>query len=210
MREAYPLAWPDGWRRTRLNDLKPRGAWKQTRLEYKKALEDELRRMGAKSVVITCNITPETFASSKAEPRDVGVAVYFSKPPADDDFSWQEILEIDKPDPTVAEIDQAFVKLSKVYHTDNLSTGDLEMFKKINEARKRAKAWVTGDYGREHEHVIACDKYNKVVLNIAAIRVAIAALRRIEECGASGILERAFKGFSALPERSEHGTAAAS
>lgn len=201
MKETYPLAWPEGWIRTRIQDREKRGAWKRTTLQYKTELEKELAKMNARSVVITTNIRPETFGRPGPEPRDPGVAVYFSRPPAEDDFSWQEILGINSPDPKLAEIDQAYIRLSQIHHPDK--GGDLEMFKAINDARARAKAWVTGDYGREHEQVIACDKYAEVRLNLAALRVAIAALRRIDECGASGIMERAFKGFSALTEGTE-------
>jgi hypothetical protein len=201
MKEAYPLAWPENWIRTRIQDREKRGAWKRTLLQYKSDLEKELNRMNARSVVITTNVRPETFGARSPEPRDPGVAVYFSRPPAEDDFSWQEVLGINSPDPTLDEIDKAFIRLSKLHHPDR--GGDLEMYKAINDARARAKAWVTGDYGREHEQVIACDKYTEVRLNLAALRVAIAALRRIDECGASGIMERAFKGFSALTEGME-------
>lgn len=197
MRESYPLLWPEGWKRTLIQLRKPRGAWKRTTLQYKSDLEKELSRMGARSVVITSNLQ-----AGVSSPRDPGVAVYFSRPTSDADFSWQEILGIENPDPTIAEIDQAFLALTKIHHPDR--GGDIEMYKRVNEARRMAKSWVTGDYGRDHEHVIACDKYTEVRLNLAALRVAIAALRRIDECGATGIMERAFKGFAAITEGSEH------
>jgi len=207
MKEAFPLAWPEGWTRTLINHREKRGAWKRTALQYRTELEKELSRMKARNVVITSNVRPELFGRSGQEPRDPGVAVYFSRPPAEDDFSWQEILSINIPDPSVAQIDEAYYRLSKQHHPDR--GGDLEMFKMINEARKRAKSWVSGDYGREYEQVIACDKYAEVRLNLAALRVAIAALRRIDECGASGILDRAFKGFAALAENREASNVAA-
>jgi hypothetical protein len=48
----------------------------------------------------------------------------------------------------------------------------------------------------------ACDKYSSVTHNIHAIGLTIEAMRQIERCGASDMLERAFTGFAALPERS--------
>lgn len=208
MKEAYPLAWPEGRMRTLISNRRERNAWKKTFLQYKESLEDELERMGARSIVVTCNMRGSQ--EGPESKRDPGVAVYFMRPPAEDDFSWQEVLGINHPNPTIREIDDRFYELSKTYHTDNLSTGDLDTFKTINEARRRAKAWVTGDYGKENQFIIECDKYKEVRWNVAAIRIAVNALRKIEECGASGILERAFKGFAAELTEVASGTAASS
>lgn len=199
--KPYPLVWPGIYRRTPLGHRKQKGAWKKTTLQYAKELNDELKKFGATQVVITCNVLPEEFGQRYREPRDTGVAVHFTRPPDEDDFSWQEILGINIPEPSIAEIDDAFIKLSKKYHTDNLETGDLEMFKQINAARQRAKAWVTGDYGREHEHSIACDAFDEVRLNIAALRHALKNLRGIEDSGCTGLMERVFKSFEAIAEK---------
>lgn len=45
----------------------------------------------------------------------------------------------------------------------------------------------------------ACDKYVKVWENMVAIRKTIEAIRGIERWGASDMMERAFRGFVALP-----------
>lgn len=185
-----PLKWPEGWKRTRINARVKRGAWKKTQLQYLNELIEELGRMGAVRIVTTAN-------ESRAAERDPGVAVYFSRPPSEDDGEWQETLGIDNPAPSLIEIDTRFKDLARVYHPDNQTTGNYEMYKKIDEARKTAKAWVTGDFGKEHEHVIACDKYSEVRLNIKAIQISLAAIRKIEESGASGIIDRAFAGFTA-------------
>lgn len=50
--------------------------------------------------------------------------------------------------------------------------------------------------------VIACDSWSTVGENIRAIGQAVDALRQLERCGASEILNRAFTGFSALPAAS--------
>jgi hypothetical protein len=47
--------------------------------------------------------------------------------------------------------------------------------------------------------VIACDQYLKVHHNVRAIALAVDALRALDRCGASQILDRAFQGFAALP-----------
>lgn len=45
----------------------------------------------------------------------------------------------------------------------------------------------------------ACDSWNKVEDNLWAINLTIVAIRQIERAGASELLERAFRGFAALP-----------
>lgn len=193
MKESYPLLWPEGQTRTRINDRVSRGAWKLTNTQYKKRLEQELQRMKVRNVVITSNVQ-EGF---RGEPRDPSVAVYFTRPPNEDDFSWQETLGINNPDPKLDEIELRFKTLMKQFHTDNPDRGNLEMSVRLNEARKRATQFVTGEYGRENQLCIASDKYKEVRLNIAAVATAISYLRRLEDVGVSGILDRAFAGFRA-------------
>lgn len=48
----------------------------------------------------------------------------------------------------------------------------------------------------------ACDQYQTVRENIQAVAMTINALRGIERWGASDMLERAFRGFAALPAAS--------
>lgn len=52
---------------------------------------------------------------------------------------------------------------------------------------------------KKREQVIACDRWNRVKDNLRAVGLAIEALRQLERTGASEILERAFRGFAALP-----------
>ncbi len=47
----------------------------------------------------------------------------------------------------------------------------------------------------------ACDKYVVVRQNLRAIALTIEAIRGIERWGSSDMMERAFKGFTALPEQ---------
>jgi len=47
----------------------------------------------------------------------------------------------------------------------------------------------------------ACDKYGHVRENVRAIALTIEALRGIERWGSSDMMERAFRGFTAIPER---------
>ncbi len=48
----------------------------------------------------------------------------------------------------------------------------------------------------------ACDKYSYVRENIRAVSLTIGALRGIERWGASDMMERAFRGFTAIPDKS--------
>lgn len=48
----------------------------------------------------------------------------------------------------------------------------------------------------------ACDKYSRVTDNMQAIGKTIEALRGIERWGTSEMMEQAFRGFTALPEKS--------
>lgn len=49
----------------------------------------------------------------------------------------------------------------------------------------------------------ACDKYDAVWKNMRAIQKTVEALRGVERWGSSQLLDRAFSGFLALPERTE-------
>lgn len=50
---------------------------------------------------------------------------------------------------------------------------------------------------------MACDKWNRVEDNIWALCLTIEAMRQIERSGASELLDRAFRGFDALPAPAE-------
>jgi len=200
VKEAYPLAWPDGWFRTRPQDQKPMGTWKKTANQYREALMTELERMGAPSFVISSNVplTARGSMTPNVEPRDTGVAVYFSRA-AKDDFAWQDALGITTPYPTEEEIASAYRRLAAKYHPD--SGGDVTMFQAVTKHRDNALRWLRQKSGQEFGFVIACDQFREVRLNMAAIVMTIKAIRQIERCGTSSLLERAFKGFSAIPER---------
>jgi hypothetical protein len=86
--EAYPLSWPAGWpitdvyerRDGKYNFRKPGGAF-WTFAQARDALLDELRRLGARDVVLSCNITPDRHGriiEPSRRPADQGIAVYFT------------------------------------------------------------------------------------------------------------------------------------
>ena len=55
------------------------------------------------------------------------------------------------------------------------------------------------DY-RKRQMCFACDRYAWIEDNVRAIALTIEALRGIERWGASDMIERAFRGFTAIPE----------
>lgn len=198
-KEVFPLTWPEDWPRTRPQDQRPMASWKRTANQYRDALVTELSRMESPSAVISSNV-PLTLRGSMTtgvEPRDVGVAVYFSRK-VKEDFSWQDVLGIRDPiAATEGQVQESFRRLAQLYHPDR--GGDIAMFQKVTEARDNALRWINRSSNQNLDHVIACDQFKEVRLNMAAIVMTIKAIRQIERCGASSLLERAFRGFSALP-----------
>lgn len=198
-KEAHPLAWPDGWPRTRPQDRRKMASWKRTATQYRDALEAELDRMGSPASVISTNvpINMRGNLTPGLEPLDVGVAVYFGRK-IEQDFAWQDALNLHDPAPTEQQVTDAYRRLAQMYHPDR--GGDVAMFQAVTKHRDNALRWVNRKSEQRFDYVIACDQFNEVRLNMAAIVMTIKAIRQIERCGTSSLLERAFKGFSALPE----------
>ncbi len=184
--EELKLRWPDGMNRTRIKERKDQRAWRKTRGDYQKALVSELERMGATSVLIS---------RGSDERLDPGVVVWFSM--AKEDFSWQQGLGLDSPAPTIEEIDSAFrLKAGKV-HPDRADGGDIELFKKMADWRRQAKAWVTGTHTDRHEYVMAIDQYTEIRWNMCALRLAFTYIRGLERVGAPAILTQTLGAFRA-------------
>ena len=178
VREETKLHWPDGWERTRIQDRRRQSAWKKNLAGYREGLVRELELMGATSILIS---------RSENERLDPGVAVWFSlKKP---DLSWQDGLGIYQPAPTLNEIDDAYKAKAMKHHPDR-EGGDIEIFKKLGEYRKAARAWVLGEHDKRHEYVVPCDKFSEVRLNLAALRLAFSSFRSLERVGVPAILER--------------------
>jgi hypothetical protein len=190
MKEATPLRWPEGWTRTLPEKQQAQSQWKKPQSFYIDALETELKRMGVIASVLTMNPKYD---------RDPGVAVWFSRT-RKEDFSWRETLGITAPYPTNSEIDDAYRRLAAKYHTDNLQTGDVNVFHKIADARKIAKDWVNRREGNTFDYAIGADAFKEVRLNIAALANSIRHIRGLERCGTSAIMEKTFEGFKQLAE----------
>lgn len=158
-RKAYPLSWPDGWKRA---TTRTSAAFNKTRepqyvngqpvyqgkarlsvADAVKRILVELDRMGVPdwNVIISTNVELrlDGFPRSDREPQDPGAAVYWKKK-----------------------------------HTDIM-------------------------------RCMAIDRYTRVADNLAAIAATLDAMRAIERHGGATILDRAFLGFAALPEKaSQH------
>lgn len=183
------LRWPEGQKRTLIDQRETRKQWKKPLSYYVKELEAELVKLKAVGVVVTGDPTVERI--------DPAVAVYFSLPPEETAGQWQRILGIDSPKPTEREIDERVKELRARFHPDNKQTGNMDLYIKVGDAQIQAKAWATGDFGKKHERAIACDRYDEVRLNVKAIQYTINRLRGVQDFGAPGFLERAFAGFAA-------------
>lgn len=195
-KEAYPLSWPEDWPRTRPQDQREMKGWKRKANEYREELAKELDRSKSTLAVISTNVPLNVrgMMTAGVEPRDVGVALYFSQPKKED-FRWQDALGIHEPAPTADRIGDAYKRLAAQHHPDR--GGDIEMFRALTKHRDNALAWANRDDAAP-DHVIACDLFREVRLNLAAIAFTLKALRQIDRCGTSSILERSFKGFLAL------------
>ncbi len=177
-------------------------AWKLPANKYRDHLATELDRLGSPFSVISSNVALNVRGAMTAgvEPLDVGVAVYFSRK-IKEDFSWQDALNLHSPAPTEQQVHEAYRRLAAQYHPDQ--GGDVEMFRSVTRHRDNALRWVNRKANNNFDYVIACDQFKEVRLNMAAIVLTIKAIRQIERCGTSSLLERAFKGFSALAAPTE-------
>jgi hypothetical protein len=196
--DAYPLSWPADQPRTRLQDQKTMAVWKRSANDYRDELAKELDRRKATLAVISTNVplNARQQITKGPEPRDVGVAIYFSLPRTPD-FRWQDDLNLHMPDPSEDQITSAYRRLVAQYHPDKPGGGDREMFLRLSQRRDEALAWINRAQAKP-DFVIACDLFKEVRWNLAAIAFTLKALRQIDRCGTSSVLERSFKGFMAL------------
>lgn len=194
MKEQSPLQWPENWPRMPLGDRQTRPAWKKTEHQSIEVLEIELRRFGAIAPVLTRK-DPQDFRTAP----DPSIAVWFSRRRDEEDFSWQNALHIDNPAPSIEEIEAAFRRLAAPYHPDK--GGDIETWHALSKHKTNALAYVNMLSGASRNFVIPCDNFKEARWNITGISNTIRSLRQMERDGTSGLLERAMKGFAAIPEK---------
>lgn len=81
MAEAFPLSWPEDWKRTHPN-ARERPRYRVTDSAALSELKHELKMLGASNIVISSNIAVkangEMYANQAASVEDPGVAVYYS------------------------------------------------------------------------------------------------------------------------------------
>lgn len=198
--EKFPLSWPAGWPRVRPQDRRTMAAWKRSLSQYQDLLTKELTRMECPSFLISSNVplNQRGEMTRGVEPLDIGVAVYFSRK-MKEDFSWQDALDLHDPAPTEQQVSDAFRRLAQIHHPDR--GGDVAMFQAATRHRDNALRWINRKSNTNFDYVIASDTFKEVRLNVAAIVGSLKAIRQLERCGTSAILERAFAGFSAIAER---------
>jgi hypothetical protein len=190
MQEINPLKWPDGQERTRIQDRTDKKMWKRTLRQYMETLEAEMNRMKVAEYLVSSNRSME-----EPDPRDAGVAVYFSRK-AIDNYGWQEAFGFIGVVPTLEQINSAYRKLAAKWSPDNLQTGDPARFRAITEHRDRARDWATGAHRREHEYGIACDAFTEVRWNLHAITMTLGYLRKTEDLGCSVMFEQVLSAFT--------------
>ena len=154
-RKAYPLSWPEDWKRTKTRAHAAFNKTKEPRYQDGRAIYQgktrlsvadavrrvlvELERMGVREddIIISTNVPLRLDGMPRGdqEPSDPGVAVY-----------WQK--------------------------------------KNLPSMR-----------------CMAIDRYYRVADNLAAVAATLEAMRAIERHGGAEILNRAFLGFAALPEK---------
>jgi hypothetical protein len=199
-RELSPLRWPQGLGRTLIGDRQNRAAYTKKQLSiYVKSIIDELKLLGADNVEITYN-QDRTLAQ-----KDPGVAVWYSltKPK---DTSWQTVLRIDNPSPTIDEITKAFKRLvmESKCHPDQVaagSGGDIKVYMKLEEAWRNAKRYVSGDMSYGLTNCLPCDMFVEVRQNMACLKLQLMHLRAMQRLGNPFVVERIMeRGFrEALP-----------
>jgi hypothetical protein len=196
----YPLAWPQNWPRTDIREQKDNNQWKKPLDWYFAEVLDELKRMKAPQFIISTNVRPvgtKLTNGSERGVRDPGVAVYFDRPKTED-FKWMTTLMLHGI-PTEDDIESAYRRLALPHHPDR--GGDLALFQMYTEARDQGRKWLR-QLNAPPSFVIACDTFNDVRLNLAAMALSLKAIRQLERCGTSQLLERTFQGLQTLlPEQ---------
>lgn len=99
-----------------------------------------------------------------------------------------------------------FQELQRMYATDIILSTNLQLRRDgmpyAGGFTKLADPGVAVYFKRaDKEMVLACDKFLNIQDNLNAIALTINALRGIDRWGATDMMERAFRGFMALPQR---------
>lgn len=194
----YPLAWPADWPRTSIKDQRGNSQWKKPLDWYRGEVASELKSLKAKRFIVSTNLhvvdsDGRLNMNDARTTHDVGVAVYFARTVVED-FKWMTTLMLTGV-PTEDDIDVAFKRLALPHHPDR--GGDSKLFALYSEAKELGKRWFRRTQ-QPPNLVIACDTFNEVRLNLAAIALSLKAIRQLERCGTSQLLERTFQSMTTL------------
>ena len=156
-RTAFPLSWPDGWKRT--------ASGSRTRADFgriQKGSNQQGQSMyaGKKRLSVA-----DAVARLVGELRRMGIP------------DWNVIVSTNVP-----------LRLDGMPRSDNEPSDP-----------GAAVYWKKSD--KQQMRCMAIDRYTRVADNLAAIAATLEAMRAIERHGGGTILERAFLGFAALPEK---------
>jgi hypothetical protein len=194
---AYPLTWPEGWPRTSVRDQRRNAAWRRAFEDYYEEVEVALRRMSAPKSVISTAVRPSATGrvseAGAALVRDPGVAVYFDRP-YKEEFRWMTTLMLTGV-PTEVDIEDAWRRLALPHHPDR--GGDLTLFQAYTEAKQAGRKWLARETSPP-SLVIACDSFEEVRWNLCAVALSLKAIRQLERCGTSQLLERTFQSLQTL------------
>jgi hypothetical protein len=155
-RTAFPLSWPDGWKRTQASS--------RTRAQFNKSERIQAQGPAAYTAKQPLSVA-DAVRRLLAELRRMGVP------------DWNIIISTNVP-----------------LRLDGLPRSDKEPADP-----GAAVYWKKSD--KQPMRCMAIDRYTRVADNLAAIAATLEAMRAIERHGGGTILERAFLGFAALPER---------
>jgi len=178
------LKWPPDRPRTRFQDRKLQNAWKLGYKETLAALEREMKLSKVTFALLTHNAQGH---------EDAGVALWMSRKPADD-YAWQDEFGFIGEIPTIQELDRAYMQKARQCAPDS-PTPNIDRFRELTKLRDQGRRWVKGERLRDHESVMASDRFKEVRHNMNAIRLTLAALRQIERCGDPAMTEQAWRGF---------------
>lgn len=205
-REISPLRWPQGYGRTLIGERQNRAAYTKKPLAvYVKGLVDELKLLGSNNIEVTYNDRLDVST------KDPGVAVWYSLSKTTD-TSWQVVLRIDNPSPTLEDVTKSFKRLvmENKCHPDQVaagSGGDIKVYMKLEEAWRNAKRYVVGDLYYGLTNCLPCDSFVEVRQNMACLKLQMMHLRAMKRLGNPFVVERVMeRGFrEALPAPASEG-----
>jgi hypothetical protein len=163
-REAYPLSWPDGWKRT--------GPGSRRHAQFSKTRDPK-------------------YITENGQTRRVNQGM-------------RNLSVADAVGRILAELSRMGIGSDDVLISTNVKLR-LDGLPRSDQEPSDPGAAVYWQKRGQQMRCMAIDQYYRVADNLAAIAATLDAMRAIERHGGAAILDRAFKGFAALPEKaSQH------